>query len=73
MESALIWDRMKEEERMLLGRQLDWVLGLIRLRDLIFFDSRGAIKPWSLSLGGEEFYGEVLNRAEIYKEDCDDA
>lgn len=73
MESALIWDRMKEEERMLLGRQLDWVLGLIRLRDLIFFDSRGAIKPWSLSLGGEELYGEVLNRAEIYKEDCDDA
>ncbi len=33
-----------------------------------FWDSRGALLPWCMALGGEAFYNDVLGRAEIYDE-----
>ncbi|HNX27084.1 MAG TPA: hypothetical protein PKK48_06715 [Phycisphaerae bacterium] len=33
-----------------------------------FYDSRGAILPWCIALGGEAFYKYVISHAEIYKE-----
>ena len=33
-----------------------------------FWDSRGALLPWCVALGGQEFYDSVINRAEITPE-----
>lgn len=36
---------------------------------LEYWDSRGALLPWCLALGGEAFYRSVVERAEIYTEE----
>ena len=33
-----------------------------------FYDSRGAILPWCIALGGESFYNEVIAKARITEE-----
>ncbi len=42
---------------------LDW-----QVRDVDYWDSRGALWPWCLALGGEGFYHDVVSQAEIYTE-----
>jgi len=41
----------------------DW-----QVRDIDYWDSRGALLPWSIALGGEGFYDDLLARAEVYPE-----
>lgn len=36
--------------------------------EMDYWDSRGALAPWCIGLGGEEFYRKVLSGAEIYEE-----
>ncbi|MFW6133500.1 MAG: hypothetical protein ACOC8F_06345 [Planctomycetota bacterium] len=43
-----------------------------QLAELDYWDSRGAILPWSIALGGEEFYRHVIDRAEVCPETPDD-
>jgi len=33
-----------------------------------YWDSRGAVMPWCVALGGREFYDEVISRAEVHEE-----
>jgi hypothetical protein len=46
-------------------RQLwrDW-----QVSQLDYWDSRGAILPWCIALGGEDFYNHVVAGAEVYSE-----
>ncbi|MBQ6470358.1 MAG: hypothetical protein IJJ33_00110, partial [Victivallales bacterium] len=60
--------RIKSADRKLADAQVAWIASLVRLRDLTFFDSRGALLPWALALGGEPFYQQVLAQAEISEE-----
>ena len=39
-----------------------------QVAELDYYDSRGAILPWCIALGGETFYNEVIARAEISEE-----
>jgi len=32
------------------------------------YDSRGALLPWSIALGGEEFYNELIQAADVFEE-----
>ncbi len=41
----------------------DW-----QVRELDYYDSRGAIWPWALALGGESFYNELLDKVEVYEQ-----
>ena len=41
----------------------DW-----QVRELDCWDSRGALLPWAIALGGQDFYDGLLRRAEIYEE-----
>jgi len=41
----------------------DW-----QVRDVDYWDSRGALPPWCVALGGEEFYNRLLAEAEVYEE-----
>jgi hypothetical protein len=63
-----VWKKMKPPletlNRLTVERiQRDW-----QLRDLDYWDSRGAILPWCLALGGEQFYQRVIRGAQIYEE-----
>ena len=59
---------IKHADQKLAQAQVAWITTLVRLRDLTFFDSRGALLPWSLALGGQSFYQKVLAQAEITEE-----
>ncbi|MBS3734315.1 MAG: hypothetical protein KGY99_05250 [Phycisphaerae bacterium] len=39
-----------------------------QLAELDYWDSRGAILPWCVALGGEAFYRRLVEQAEIYTE-----
>jgi hypothetical protein len=67
-ELRAVWKRLKPIGLDLLRRtvrqiEVDW-----QVKDLDYWDSRGAILPWSIGLGGPGFYNEVIARAEIYEE-----
>jgi len=38
--------------------------------EMDYWDSRGALAPWCVGLGGEQFYRRVRAGAEIYEEPC---
>ncbi|MBR0459914.1 MAG: hypothetical protein IJJ26_11810 [Victivallales bacterium] len=59
---------LRRSETALLEKQMKWIADLVRLRDLTFFDSRGALLPWSLALGGRQFYETLLRQSEITQE-----
>jgi len=41
----------------------DW-----QVRNLDYWDSRGALLPWCVALGGIDFYNAVISEAEVYEE-----
>lgn len=69
-EAGRVWDRAKELDRVLLEKHVARTVQLLRVRDLEFHDSRGALMPWSIALGGDAFYERVLEDARIYAEDA---
>jgi hypothetical protein len=64
-----VWQQLKLLRQDLLDstvRQiaLDW-----QVADIDYWDSRGALWPWCVALGGQEFYNQVVAQAEIYRQD----
>lgn len=72
-EAGRIWDRVKELDRALLEKHVAWVVRMLRVRDLELHNSRGALMPWSIALGGDEFYQRLLEDARIYVEEAGEA
>ncbi len=68
-EAGQIWDRVKEMDRELLSRLVAWTVRNLRILDLDTFDSRGALLPWHVALGGEALYDDLLQNAEFYPEE----
>jgi len=63
-----VWKSIKRRQVEILDgtvRQIaiDW-----QVSDVDYWDSRGAPLPWCIALGGEAFYNEVIEQAEIYEE-----
>ena len=52
----------------LLDRSLRQIDQDTQVSQLEYWDSRGAILPWCVALGGEDFYQSVIRRASIYPE-----
>ena len=52
-----------------LARTLRQVATDAQVSDLDYWDSRGAILPWCIGLGGPVFYNGVITRAEINEEE----
>jgi hypothetical protein len=67
-----LYEQVKELDRVLLQDLTDAVVLAMRVRDLLYYDSRGALLPWSIALGGQPFYERLLERAEIVAETADD-
>jgi len=63
-----VWKRMKAIQVRLLDQALRRIARDWQARDIDYWDSRGALLPWSIALGGREFYGDLIARAEVYEE-----
>jgi len=50
-------------ERTLRRAWQDW-----QVSQVDYWDSRGAILPWCMALGGQAFYNQVVSQAELYEE-----
>ena len=66
--ASALWKEIKTYRRDITKRVLDYTIRLLHVSNLDYWDSRGAIYPWSIALGGEEFYQSVLENAEFYEE-----
>ncbi len=66
--AAQLWDEKNAIDRELVRGLFERALQCFHLRNLDYWDSRGALLPWSLALGGPEFYERLLAEAEIGEE-----
>ena len=60
--------RVRQVQRELLERSLQLIARDYHVSRLDYWDSRGAVLPWAISLGGEKFYNDVIHQARIYPE-----
>jgi hypothetical protein len=67
-EATAIWQRVKDLDRQIAAAQAEWVVQLLRLLDVAYYDSRGALLPWCIGLAGEALYRRVVAEAEITPE-----
>lgn len=63
-----LWKQVKPLKIKQLDALLRQIDSDIQASQLDYYDSRGAIWPWSIALGGEAFYNEVVHQAEFYEE-----
>jgi hypothetical protein len=63
-----VWKRIKAIQMYLLDRTFRQIACDWQARDIDYWDSRGALLPWSIALGGQAFYDDLVARAEIYEE-----
>lgn len=65
---SAIWKESKEAQVRLLGETIHQIARDWQLRDLDYWDSRGALLPWSIALGGRGFYDHLIASSEVYTE-----
>ncbi|MHC4294296.1 MAG: hypothetical protein ACYSTL_01780 [Planctomycetota bacterium] len=60
--------QQKQLQVKLLDELLRRITGDTQLAEIEYWDSRGAIMPWCIALGGEELYNDVIANARTYIE-----
>ncbi|MCE5325029.1 MAG: hypothetical protein LLG01_01300 [Planctomycetaceae bacterium] len=63
-----LWKTLKELQDKVLIALVEQVATDWQVRDVDYYDSRGAMLPWAVALGGQEFYNRLLDGAEISPE-----
>ena len=65
---STLWIEIKkweqEKERICFQRIVD----LVQTTEMNYWNSRGALKPWSIAAGGEEFYHHLLKNSKLREE-----
>jgi hypothetical protein len=67
-ETRRIWKEIKTLQSELADRTLRQVARDTQAAELDYWDSRGALLPWCIALGGRKLYDEVMAKAETYEE-----
>ncbi len=70
-EASEIWQYQKQLEREMLMGEIKWILQQIQVSALDYYNSRGALIPWSIALGGEPFCQKLIEDAVVYEETCE--
>ena len=65
---SAIWKEIKGLQLQLLEGTLHRIATDWQVAELGYWDSRGALLPWSIALGGREFYDRLIAEAEISEE-----
>ncbi|MGL4854069.1 MAG: hypothetical protein ACRC37_02300, partial [Lentisphaeria bacterium] len=60
-----IWVEIKKLEAEKLEAVLLKIVDLIQITNLDYWNSRGALLPWAIAAGGENFYQKVVNESMI--------
>lgn len=68
-----VWKQLKPLQRDLLDATVRQIARDWQASQLDYWGSRGAIWPWCVAAGGQEFYNQVIARAEISREDPPEA
>ena len=63
-----IWKRVSELQTQVIERTVRRVDADMQLAELEYYDTRGATLPWCVALGGEDFYNEIIAKADVYEE-----
>lgn len=63
-----IWKEVKELEREFYETCYQRLIDTVHTSEIEYWNSRGALLPWSIALGGEGFYNELISGAEIFSE-----
>ncbi len=63
-----LWKQAKSLTIELLDRTVRQIARDDQVRNIDYWDSRGALLPWGIALGGEGFYRELVAKAEIHEE-----
>jgi hypothetical protein len=63
-----LWSRVKELQGGMLSSLLRQISDDWQTSRIGYYDSRGAILPWCVALGGEELYNRIIAAAEITEE-----
>ena len=63
-----LWKQAKARQNELLAGTLRQIARDVQLRDMDYWDSRGALLPWAIALAGQSFYDELISQAEVYEE-----
>lgn len=63
-----IWKDIKLRKQELLEGLVHQISCDWQASNIDYWDSRGAIMPWCVAMGGQQFYSDVLAGAEIYAE-----
>jgi hypothetical protein len=63
--------RQKDLQLKLFRALLDQISRDAQVSQIDYWDSRGALLPWCIALGGEEMYNRLISQAEIYPEATD--
>ena len=63
-----VWKQIKDLQTRLLDATLQQVAVDYHTAELDYWDSRGAIRPWAIALGGQSFYEDLVENAEVYQE-----
>ncbi len=71
-EIRTLWREIKALQTELTDKLVRQIATDYQVRDLDYFDSRGALLPWSVALGGEEFYNRLIAEAELNAEPVPD-
>jgi len=66
--ASAVWDELKVLRRELQTALVEGALEALHVRRLDYYNSRGAILPWTIAAGGEGLYSTVVTRAELYAE-----
>lgn len=64
----LLWKALKPLQTRQLEATVRQIASDWQAARIDFYDSRGAIWPWCVALGGQDFYQHVIQEAEIYEE-----
>jgi len=63
--------RQKELQTELLGKFIEQISRDTQMARIDHWDSRGALLPWCVALGGRDLYNDVIAGAELYREPPD--
>ena len=67
-QASEVWKDIKQLRTKQLVQLMDAIVDALHVANIEYWDSRGALLPWSIALGGQAFYENLLESAEIYAE-----
>lgn len=67
-ECPALWQEIKKQEQEKEYICYQRIVDLVQTTEMVYWSSRGAIKPWSIAAGGEPFYRQVIEKSELKAE-----